>query len=106
MNKNAFQWDAWLPDGGGSAQWGDVHFPSVDRILDTCFWKHYLSATSFADGYYIIITLNCTRTFCWDFEVATEHVTWAVCFSIPYWVHAILILIMNNFSQVGFGLLS
>ena len=24
--------------------------PLVDRILDTCLWKHYLSATSFADG--------------------------------------------------------
>ena len=26
------------------------HPPPVDRILDTCLWKHYLSATSFADG--------------------------------------------------------
>ena len=24
--------------------------PSVDRILDTCLWKHYLSATTVADG--------------------------------------------------------
>ena len=32
--------------GGVSAQ---VH-PPVDRILDTRLWKHYLSATSFADG--------------------------------------------------------
>ena len=33
-----------LPGGGG------VHLPSVDRILDTHLWKHYLSATSYADG--------------------------------------------------------
>ena len=24
--------------------------PGVHRILDTCLWKHYLSATSFADS--------------------------------------------------------
>ena len=24
--------------------------PAVDRILDTCFLKHYLSATTIADG--------------------------------------------------------
>ena len=29
---------------------GGVHLPPVDRILDTRWWKHYLSATSFADG--------------------------------------------------------
>ena len=29
---------------------GGVHLPSVDRILDTCLWKHYLSATTVADG--------------------------------------------------------
>ena len=35
---------------------GDVYLPPlVDRILDTCLWKHYLSATSFADGKYISI---------------------------------------------------
>ena len=27
-----------------------AHPPLVDRILDTRLWKHYLSATSFADG--------------------------------------------------------
>ena len=27
-----------------------VHFPPVDRILDTHLWKHYLFATSFVDG--------------------------------------------------------
>ena len=26
------------------------NLPPVDRILNTCSWKHYLSATSFADG--------------------------------------------------------
>ena len=30
---------------------GGVHLPPVDRILDTHLWKHYLSTTSFADGY-------------------------------------------------------
>ena len=35
---------------GRSAWPGGVHLPPVDRILDTCFWKHYLSTTSFADG--------------------------------------------------------
>ena len=34
---------------GRSAWPGGVHLPPVDRILDTCFWKHYLSTTSFAD---------------------------------------------------------
>ena len=43
-----------VPAGGctfPSACW-DTHTlsPSVDRILDTRFWKHYLSTTSFADG--------------------------------------------------------
>ena len=40
-----------LSRGGVSAQ-GDVHLPLVDRSLDTRLWKHYLSATSFADGKY------------------------------------------------------
>ena len=40
---------------GGSARGvfaqGEVNTPpAVDRILDTRLWKHYLSATSFADG--------------------------------------------------------
>ena len=26
------------------------HMPPVDRILDTCLWNHYLSATVVADG--------------------------------------------------------
>ena len=42
-----------LSGGGVSAQevsaQGDA-CPPVDRILDTRLWKHYLSATSFADG--------------------------------------------------------
>ena len=32
-----------------SMHWGRP-LPPVDRILDTRLWKHYLSATSFADG--------------------------------------------------------
>ena len=41
----------WLPRGFliGVSAWGGVHLPPVDRILDTRFRKHYLSATSFAD---------------------------------------------------------
>ena len=30
--------------------WEGAHLPPVDRILETHLWKHYLSATSFADG--------------------------------------------------------
>ena len=45
--------------GRGVSAWGvsaPVHAgihtppPSVDRILDTRLWKHYLSATTVADG--------------------------------------------------------
>ena len=33
-------------------------YTPLDRILDTCLWKHYLSGTSFADGkYYLRATL-------------------------------------------------
>ena len=44
--------------GGGvcpSTCW-DTH-PPVHRILDTRLWKHYLSATSFADGKYAMLLL-------------------------------------------------
>ena len=39
---------------GGVWCLGGVHLPPVDRILDTRFWKHYLSATSFAGGKYLL----------------------------------------------------
>ena len=49
-----------LPSEGVSAQWGGVCpvrgvcpeglHPPMDRILDTRLWKHYLSATTVADG--------------------------------------------------------
>ena len=35
-------------EGGSACQMGVT--PPLDRILDTRLWKHYLSATSFADG--------------------------------------------------------
>ena len=36
--------------GGRWSAWGCTSPTSVKRILDTRLWKHYLSATSFADG--------------------------------------------------------
>ena len=41
--------------GGGGGGGGDggvclAYTLHVHRILDTCLWKHYLSATSFVDG--------------------------------------------------------
>ena len=67
INKNAFHWDAyrllqWPSREGVSACLGGVcpggvsavcqkqPPPTVDRILDTRLWKHYLSATTVADG--------------------------------------------------------
>ena len=41
-------WGGICLEGGVSP--GGCTPPPVDRILDTCLWKHYLSATSFADG--------------------------------------------------------
>ena len=35
--------------------------PPVDRILDTHLWKHYLSASSFADGNYQVQSLHETN---------------------------------------------
>ena len=39
-----------LPGGEGICSGVYTSPPPVDRIPDTCLWKHYLSATSFADG--------------------------------------------------------
>ena len=44
-----------LPAQGGVCACQGVYTSSpVDRIRDTRLWKHYLSATSFADGNQII----------------------------------------------------
>ena len=59
-----------LPRGCLLGRWclpGDVHLPPVDRILDTRLWKHYISATSFADGNYKldkIVPKNSKLIFC------------------------------------------
>ena len=50
LPKGVSAWRGCLP-GGGVCPGGCTH-PPVDRILDKHLWKHYLSATSFANSNY------------------------------------------------------
>ena len=55
---SAWRGEGCLPDreervclpGSGVSPHGGVYLPPVDRILGIRLWKHYLSATLFADG--------------------------------------------------------